>query len=110
VDDSNITSQIIDRGTVMVYVKFDFFPDMVQPLPISQPITQTKNQRLIHYLQPGKIQIAISNEDNTSPSPIGGDASFRYVIIPGGNPTSGRIAPVNLKNYKAVKAYYKIPD
>jgi hypothetical protein len=100
----------MDRGTVMVYVKFDFFPDMVQSLPISQPITQTKNQRLIHYLQLGKIQIAISNEDNTSPSPIGGDASYRYVIIPGGTSTSGRMATVNLKDYKAVKAFYNIPD
>jgi hypothetical protein len=109
IDETRITPQIINQGTVMVYVKFDFFPDMVQPLPISQPISQTKNQRLIHYLQTNKIVIAISNEDNTSPNPIGADASFRYVIIPGGTP-SGRMVPVNVRDYKAVKAYYNIPN
>ncbi|WP_373520669.1 hypothetical protein [Aquiflexum sp.] len=111
IDEPLITSGILDRGTVAIFIRFDLFPDIVQPLPITQTITQIKNQRLVHYLQLNKILMAFSNEDNSVQIiPIEGDVSFRYVIIPGGTSTSGRMAPVNLKDYKAVKSYYKIPD
>jgi hypothetical protein len=37
---------------------------------------------------------------------------IRYIIIPGGSATGGRIArlPVDVKNYEAVKTFYKISD
>ena len=37
---------------------------------------------------------------------------IRYVIIPGGSSVGGRVAPppVDVKNYDAVKAYYRIKD
>jgi hypothetical protein len=99
----------MDRGTVAVYIKLGITPDMVQPLPIFQFITQIKNQRLIHYLKLNKIVLGFTNEDGTNPVPIGADDKYRFVIIPGGTP-SGRLAPVNMKDYKAVKAYFNIPD
>jgi len=38
------------------------------------------------------------------------DLYFRYVIIPGGTLTTGKVSPVDLKNYQAVAKYYGIKD
>ena len=42
------------------------------------------------------------------------DFYIRYVVIPGGNPTGGKMSgaalPVDKNNYEAVKKYYNIKD
>ena len=109
VSENRITDAILDRGAVMVYVKFANSSDIVQPLPIYQSITQLKNQHMAHFIQQNRILITLYNDDRSDPGTIGSINSYRYVIIPGGTPT-GRNAPVDLNDYEAVKTYYNIPD
>jgi hypothetical protein len=109
INESRITDAILDRGAVMVYVKFANSSDIVQPLPIYQSITQLKNQYMAHFIQQNRILITLYNDDRSDPGTIGSINSYRYVIIPGGTAT-GRIAPIDLNDYEAVKAYYNLPD
>jgi hypothetical protein len=109
VEEPRIDQSILDGGTVAVYVRFGNFNNIVQPLPVIQSITQLRNQHMSYYLQLNQILITLFNEDRSDPGVIGTINSYRYVIIPGGTP-AGRMAPVDMEDYEAVKDYYNIPD
>ncbi len=114
IEEAAITESILNAGTVAVYVKFTGTATIIQPLPVEQPITQTKSQVLNHNIQLGMINLLLFNQDDIlDPGTIGTGNSYRYVIIPGGTPTGGRggrIAGVDLSNYQEVKVFYNIPD
>ncbi|MEN7547580.1 hypothetical protein AAG747_06665 [Rapidithrix thailandica] len=111
IDEDSISEDILNVGVVSVYVKFGGTSNNIQPLPITQAITLIKAQSLIHYLKLNQIVLAFYNEDDTNdPGTIGPGNSYRYVIIPGEIPSSGRIEEVDLSDYEAVKEYYNLPD
>ena len=107
-----ITNEILNRGTVAVYVRFGGSSTTIQPLPITQAITLIKAQTLGHQLKLGEISLFLYNRDDIDdPGRIGAGNSYRYVIIPGGTPNStGKMANVDLSDYEAVKRYYNLPD
>lgn len=110
VDETAITSDILNQGTVAVYVRFGGTSGTIQPLPFEQAIVQSKAQYLGFNLQLSKIIMFMYNKDDVlDPGTIGSGNSYRYVIIPGGTPT-GRMASVDISDYEAVKSYYNIPD
>jgi hypothetical protein len=83
IEDTTITDDIINSGTVAVYVKFSGTANNIQPLPVIQSIIQVKNQFLGHFLQPGKIVLFFHNmDDELDPGTIGSGNNYRYVIIP----------------------------
>ena len=89
ISEDSLTNDIINMGTVMVFVRFGGTFDNIQPLPIIQPITQSKNQVLDFYLQVGAIVNVYYNlNDTDDPGSIGSGNQYRYVIIPGGTPLS----------------------
>jgi hypothetical protein len=111
VEDTTITEDIINSGTVAVYVKFGGTANNIQPLPVIQSIIQVKNQFLGHFLQLGKIVLFFHNmNDELDPGIIGSGNNYRYVIIPGGTSMSGRLAGPDLNDYEAVRLYYGIPE
>lgn len=107
-----ITNDILNRGTVAVYVRFGGTSTTIQPLPITQAITLVKAQTLGFQLKPSEISLFLYNRDDTNdPGRISAGNAYRYVIIPGSTPNSaGRMAHIDLSDYDAVKRYYNLPD
>jgi hypothetical protein len=111
IEDTTITDDIINSGTVAVYVKFSGTANNIQPLPVIQSIIQVKNQFLGHFLQPGKIVLFFHNmDDELDPGTIGSGNNYRYVIIPGGTSLAGRMGGPDMYDYEAVRLFYQIPD
>jgi hypothetical protein len=89
--EDSITDEIINRGTVMVFVRFGGTINSIQPLPIIQSITQSKNQVLDYHIRAGEIVIVYYNLDDTvDPGTLSNSNQYRYVIIPGGTPVSNK--------------------
>ena len=84
--EDSITSEIINTGTVMVFVKFFYDTDVIHTLPIIMALIGRENQVLDYHIQVGEIVIVFYNlNDTDDPGTIGGDSNqYRYVIIPGG--------------------------
>lgn len=118
-DAPQITQEVIDKGTILVYGK-PASGTTIQPLPY-----------VSYWVENGSVVGMIDNSINFEPQkftfsrvfmgdiktvPIrfaNSTSSFfdkiRYVIIPGGVPT-GRQAAVDYNNYEAVKKYYNLAD
>ena len=112
IDVTEIDSEIINKGTVMVYARFPGTITRTQPLPIIGPIlSNDRDQVLNFHIRLGLIHIEFYNliERDEDPGRFGSGNQYRYVIIPGGTPT-GRIATPDLSDYEAVKRFYNIPD
>ena len=112
IDVDEIDADVINNGTVMVYVRFAGTITRIQPLPIIGPIlSSARDQVLSFHIRLGLIHIDFYNliERDLDPGRFGPGNQYRYVIIPGGTPT-GRIAAPDLSDYEAVKRFYNIPD
>lgn len=93
-----LTQTILDRGDIRVYWQES---GRVITLPYSEVIggtTYTVHQRL--YV--GRIELRASY-------PLGSQ-QMRYVLIPGGVPTGGRLATINWDDYNEVKQVLNLPD
>jgi hypothetical protein len=109
---TEIDSEIINKGTVMVYGRLAGTITRTQPLPIIGPIpSNARDQVLNFHIRLGLIHIEFYNliERDEDPGRFGSGNQYRYIIIPGGVPT-GRIGAPDLSDYEAVKTFYNIPD
>lgn len=115
---NDLTQNIIDQGTVMVYAKF-----VGIPTPMALPITvyDVGNKYIGFRLEPDTINIAYYDLDDTNdPGTFSGTASenaYRYIIIPGGTPSkspakNSEISSEQLKamSYKQVCSHFNIPE
>lgn len=97
-----LTQDIIDRGTILVYFKLS---DAVFPLPSTfggaNPIYVTFSP-----FQPGVLSILSQNLDNTA-SGLNLGSEIRYILIPGGV-TASKTKPLDFKDYYSVMEYYGI--
>jgi len=105
----DLTSEMLDSAVVMVYA--DIIGDNAANGIRALPTYLTGIDAFIYFgASVSSIRIwAYSLNDNLAPG-LSTSNRFRYVIIPGGTPASGRIANVDLEDYEAVKDYYNIPD
>lgn len=108
-----LTDEIIDTGTVMVFVRFGGTLSSIQPLPVMQAITHAKNQVLDYHFQLGSIVIVYYNlNDAEDPGIINNSNQYRYVIIPGGTAAAlkqGKIDSANL-SYEGFCEMFNIPE
>ncbi|RYY53043.1 MAG: hypothetical protein EOO09_19380 [Chitinophagaceae bacterium] len=65
------------------------------------------HRRYITALQ--KIIITRFTHDNSASVNLGANNQYRYIITPGGTSAKGA-SPVDWSDYKAVAAYFGIPD
>jgi hypothetical protein len=105
---SQIDEDIIDMGTVMVYVRFSGATEKVFALPAILPLGPGDNV-LEFYLEVGSIVLSMHNVPDSSldPGTFGTGNHFRYIIIPGGVSATKATMP-DLNDYYAVMAYYGI--
>lgn len=108
-----ITQEILDRGLVLIFFTND---GKVYPLPalnyqglgVNIELNAFELSSFYLLLQRKGVQLSLTSELVVEDA-----KSFRYIVIPGGNPSfgNGRVAaPVDYRNYEAVKHYYNIPD
>ena len=113
IDENRITSDIIDKGLVMVYVKFGG-ASSPRPLPFTGYILSlSKEQHLWYRLETDAITIVFHNlNDNLDPGRFGSTNQYRYIIIPGGTPAKIKDVPINYKemSYKELTALFKITE
>lgn len=110
VDEENITSEILDSGAVMVYVRFGGTLNTIQPLPVIGPVTKSTEDQFLNYdLKLEKIIIIFHNLTNRDQDPgqIGSSNLYRYVIIPGGTSLLKTNYP-DLDDYHAVMKFFDI--
>lgn len=94
-----ITQEIIDKGVVLSFVKFQI--GYFYSLPLSFQIAGRVDERIaIRYLLG---TATITTNMNSS------GALFRYVVIPEGI-AGGRRAAIDYTDYEAVKRYYNLPN
>lgn len=109
IDVPDITPEIIDNGTVLVYAKFLADPDgpnQVKLLPsIYYNLGGAGTQyRFQHSIFVGKIRVICDVIPSGMPS---NSNQFRYVILPKGkNPT----ATLDVQDYLAVKNVFQLND
>jgi len=105
-----IDQDILDKGTVMVYVRFSGTGTRIQPLPVISPILSSAREQVLNFhLRLGLIHIEFYNlTDRTlDPGRIGAGNHYRYVIIPGGI-SALKSASLNLNDYERVMEYFGI--
>lgn len=93
-----ITQAVLDKADIRVYWNEG---GRVLSLPYAEVVGSTAytvHQRI--YV--GRIELKASYALSTQ--------QFRYVIIPGGVPVSGRLATIDYTDYEAVKKAFNIPD
>lgn len=104
-----ITKNILDSGTVKVYMNAGTAADqVVVPCPFTDYYALTGIDNLNVYFTVGVINLYATQDAGTYISSGAKYSQYRYVIIPGGKST-GRSA-VNWSDYNAVKAIYHITD
>lgn len=98
---SELTQEIIDQGTILVYFALD---GIVLPLPSTfggaNPIYVT-----FAPFQPGTLSILAQNLDNTA-SGLNAGIQFRYILIPGGTTTKQK--QPDFSNYLETMNFYGI--
>lgn len=98
---SELTQEIIDQGTIIVYFELD---GVVLPLPSTfggaNPIYVT-----FAPFQPGTLSILAQNLDDTA-SGLNAGIQFRYILIPGG--TAAKQKQPNFSNYLETMNFYGI--
>lgn len=116
-NDSKLTKEVLDKGTVLVYGNLrgyvtDIWPtDQVSLLPISLTyiyldVTMTDTWSV--NLSPSKLKIQAVNDKNnySSFTPLN---RFRYIIIPAG--TGNKNAnQIDYNDYESVKKFYNLKD
>lgn len=106
---SDLSQDILDQGTVAVYVRFAGTPEKINSLPVITPISGFDNQVLDFELELESIVMAFFNvvDEDSDPDTIGSQNEFRYVIIPGGTSANKAVTP-DMSDYQAVVEYYGI--
>jgi hypothetical protein len=96
-----ITSTILTQGDIKVYFNYGSAaaPDII-PVPFTDVFLNISVE-----FQVGKILLYSSANLTTQTQGGVKYGQFRYVILPGSVPAS-----VNVKDYNAVKNYFKLPD
>lgn len=111
ISEDTVTQEILDRGLVLVYIRFGGAP-APRPLPFIGYITSTTNDQYLWYrLSIGTISIIFYNlNDKNDPGKFGSSNAYRYVIIPGGTPINGRSsAALQHMTYEEICRLYNIP-
>ncbi|GAA4305869.1 hypothetical protein GCM10023143_11410 [Compostibacter hankyongensis] len=112
---SQLTQAVIDKGSVLVYAKLLGYNSAIWPgsqvaqLPIQLTYVQgatTMTDTWSALITPGNIKIRFIDDHNIYTA-IATTHQFRYVIIPGGVKATSTI---NLKDYNAVKAAFRLAD
>lgn len=115
---TEVTQDIIDQGTVLVYGKLNGYNDNIWPtnsvgqLPItlSYIITETSVDTWDAILSPAKITIRMVNSTNTYTT-LNHAHQFRYIVIPGGSAISGRVSrDYQSMSYSEVCSLLQIPE
>jgi hypothetical protein len=105
-----IDADILNRGTVMVYVRFAGTSNRTQPLPIIGPILSTTREQVLNFhLRLGLIHIEFFNliDRDLDPGRFASGNFYRYVIIPGGI-ESLKSATFDLNDYEGVMKHFGI--
>jgi hypothetical protein len=102
---SSLTQTDLTTASIQVYCDFG---EGVNPLPYTSFAGGKENT--INYLpEVGNILITRFTSDNSASISLSSLIQYRYVIIPGSALISVANR-VNLKNYEAVRKYFRIPD
>lgn len=110
-----ITQQVLDSGTVLTFGKLLGYATSVWPttqigqLPINLTYIQsgiTMTDTWSAYASEGNLRIKFVNDKNFYTT-IATTHKFRYIIIPGGAPTTGRSRPLS---YEEICEKYRIPE
>ncbi len=98
IQEENISNDIINRGVVLVYIRFGG-STAPRLLPVTGYVTTTtKEQHIWHRLSAGKIILVFHNlNDTTNPGTFGSGNQYRYIIIPGGTLISYKADGINLQ-------------
>ena len=100
-----ITQAILDNASIQMYLDFGAG---VFPMPYTS--NAGGKESTISYLpMPGRILISRFTADNSASISLSTLIQYRYVIIPG-SVNIGLNNHVNLKDYEAVRKFYRIPD
>ena len=105
IDAPDVTQEIIDNGTVLVYAKFVADPDGSNQVKLLPSIYYnlggaTTQYRFQHSIFLGKIRVICDVIPAGTPSTSN---QFRYVILPKGKSAS---SSVNYNDYNAVKSNF----
>ena len=94
-----ITQDVLDKGTVLIYLKSGNLFYSINYAEIVGGVTYT----IVQILTVGKITLKGSYNPSSS--------QFRYVIIPGGTGIGGgRNASLKSLTYEEIKALYNLPN
>lgn len=117
ITEAQITPDILDKGTVIVYGKLNGYNPVIWPvdnvgmLPIVITYLVGTDNNIDTWsstISLGKIQLDVTSSLNQYSS-ISNSHSFRYVIIPGGI-HSAAVAHTNFRNYEEVKRTFHLSD
>ncbi|WP_051293170.1 collagen-like protein [Olivibacter sitiensis] len=103
---SEITSDIVNNGAVMVYGGF-FWGDPWSALPISY----FENSRTVHFafgVKQGSVTLRMHYSSNAAPTAPG--IQFKVVVIKGNAVTSAKNQGVDLNNYNEVVSFFNLSD
>lgn len=108
IEAEEITDEILEEGTVLVYIRLDPDAPTIFPLPYTSHHPDNGPYTLAFLLEDiGSILITQFTHDNSGSVGIGSGVEFRYIIIPAGVPVdvAGRLA-----DYRAIRSYFGVPD
>ncbi|WP_273568793.1 hypothetical protein [Maribacter halichondriae] len=111
IDAPEITQEVIDSGAILVYGRDS--DGQVFALPVTLHNTSTDESYHFTFDDPGSLEISVSEINGDDLDNLFIDDAFRYVIIPGGNPTSGKAASsINYykMTYEELAAHFGIQD
>lgn len=101
-----ITQNDLNDASFMIFINFG---DGVFPLPYTSVAGGTSNT--ISFIpQVGQFIITRITSDNSGSVSLNPVMQYRYVIIPGGQNIGVIQQHIDLRNYQAVKRYFRIPD
>ncbi|MGC4232532.1 MAG: hypothetical protein QM594_06080 [Niabella sp.] len=108
-----LTNDIVNNGAVLVYGAFNFGTSSWTGLPITYlgELPPNNNEVKLTYnlfftYQTGSVQLRFSRSDNSVPgNPV---IRFKVVLIPGTALNMAKKNGVDLKNYEAVKAAFRL--
>ncbi|NGP87217.1 collagen-like protein [Fodinibius halophilus] len=116
---SDLTQEIVDQGVVKVYVDFQNVEAIYQ-LPFSGDVAGfLDGLQLYHKVLPDTVRVEVfdKNNPNSDPGSFSSDNRFRYVLIPGGQASSGSSSKVNPNrgvwedmSYEELQQRFDIPD
>lgn len=101
----SVTAVMLNNASIQMYLNFGAG---VFPMPYTS--NAGGKESTVSYLPtPGRFLITRFTSDNSASIPLSSLLQYRYVIIPGGVNISLN-NHINLKDYEAVRKFYRIPD